>query len=217
MLIYLWWAPCDICQVRKGPSLDRSHEYLSQGCPDRINGPCPRRRAPAKELPTIGLSLPTAKAKISPLIACSHSTALLSPPLSLPRVAVAGLAAALSHSPTVHYDPVAGQGKRFMQRRRSFRADQFERLFTGISNAIVANVYGCLAVGVAGDPNELGVLGAWSAVSNPMGTGNGSLFFASDRWLICSMGTHYDVPFHFRTLGKGLDLVILECSGSVAN
>lgn len=29
------------------------------------------------------------------------------------------------------------------------RPDQFERLFTGISNSIVANVYGCLAVGAA--------------------------------------------------------------------
>jgi len=29
------------------------------------------------------------------------------------------------------------------------RADQFERLFTGISNSIVANVYGCLAVGAS--------------------------------------------------------------------
>ena len=29
------------------------------------------------------------------------------------------------------------------------RADQVDRLFTGISNSIVANVYGCLAVGVA--------------------------------------------------------------------
>jgi len=29
------------------------------------------------------------------------------------------------------------------------RTDQFERLFTGISNSIVANVYGCLAVGAS--------------------------------------------------------------------
>ena len=29
------------------------------------------------------------------------------------------------------------------------RADQFERLFTGISNSIVANIYGCLAVGAS--------------------------------------------------------------------
>jgi predicted PurR-regulated permease PerM len=29
------------------------------------------------------------------------------------------------------------------------KADQVERLFTGVSNSIVANVYGCLAVGVA--------------------------------------------------------------------
>lgn len=29
------------------------------------------------------------------------------------------------------------------------RADQFERLFTGISNSIVANVYGCMAVGAS--------------------------------------------------------------------
>ncbi|HYL13888.1 MAG TPA: AI-2E family transporter [Terriglobales bacterium] len=29
------------------------------------------------------------------------------------------------------------------------RADQFERLFTGVSNSIVANVYGCLAVGAS--------------------------------------------------------------------
>jgi predicted PurR-regulated permease PerM len=29
------------------------------------------------------------------------------------------------------------------------RADQFERLFTGISNSIIANVYGCLAVGAS--------------------------------------------------------------------
>jgi predicted PurR-regulated permease PerM len=29
------------------------------------------------------------------------------------------------------------------------RADQFERLFTGVSNSVVANVYGCLAVGAS--------------------------------------------------------------------
>ena len=39
------------------------------------------------------------------------------------------------------------------------KASQIERLFTGISNSIVANVYGCLAVGVA--QGTLASLGFW--------------------------------------------------------
>ena len=98
------------------------------------------------------------------------------------------------------------------------RADQFERLFTGVSNSIVANVVRLPRGGrLAGNPDELGILGAWPALSCPMGIGNSALLFASVRWLICGVGTHYDVPFHFRTLGKGFDLTILERSGSVAN
>ncbi len=81
-------------------------------------------------------------------------------------------------------------------------ADQFERMFAGISGSIVANVWPWAR---RRDPNELGFLGAWSAVSYSMWTGNSSLFLASDRWLICSMGTRYDGTFHFRALGNGLD------------
>ncbi len=40
------------------------------------------------------------------------------------------------------------------------RADQFERLFTGVSNSIVANVYGCLAVGAS--QGVLMSLGFWT-------------------------------------------------------
>ncbi len=40
------------------------------------------------------------------------------------------------------------------------RADQFERLFAGISNSIVANVYGCLAVGAS--QGILMSLGFWA-------------------------------------------------------
>jgi len=40
------------------------------------------------------------------------------------------------------------------------RSDQFERLFTGISNSIVANVYGCLAVGAT--QGILMSLGFWA-------------------------------------------------------
>lgn len=44
------------------------------------------------------------------------------------------------------------EGEQIKQQLAAFlplRPDQFERLFTGISNSIVANVYGCLAVGAA--------------------------------------------------------------------
>ena len=40
-----------------------------------------------------------------------------------------------------------------------FRAEQFERLFTGVSNSIVANVYGCVAVAAA--QGVLMSLGFW--------------------------------------------------------
>ena len=97
-------------------------------------------------------------------------------------------------------------------------AGQAERLSTGLSNSIVANVYGCLAVGVAqGSLASLAfwVLGLPSPVS--MGTGHGVVLAHSNHWLGASVGAHRDYPGHRRTVVESADLVGLGNRGRRAN
>lgn len=89
-----------------------------------------------------------------------------------------------------------------LMRLMPLRTEQVERLFSGIGASIIANVYGCVAVGLA---QGFLILGSRRAFPGSLGLGHSYVFLDSNHWLSCGMGSRRNDPARERALDKGVD------------